>query len=123
MITSIGVDVCRISRVAAMIERRPGLVERLFTADEARPGGRLRSAASLAARFAAKEALAKALGTPGGLAWTDVEVVTDEGGAPSFRREGPLGALLAERGIDRVHLSLSHDADAAVAMVVCEERP
>lgn len=76
--------------------------------------------ASQAGRFAAKEALAKALGAPGGMRWLDAEVVRDAGGQPRFDLTGTVAARAAELSVDRVHLSLSHDAGLAIAMVVCE---
>ncbi len=76
--------------------------------------------ASLAARFAAKEALAKALGAPQGLHWHDAEVVSDGTGRPSFRLAGTVSAAAALVGAARWHLSLSHDGGMAVAMVVGE---
>lgn len=115
MIVGVGIDVCDVSRFAETIDRRPGLVKRLFTATEAS-----RPIASLAARFAAKEALAKALGAPGGLAWLDAEVQAAEDGKPSFRVTGSVAARTGELGIDRIHLSLSHDAGIASAFVICE---
>ena len=72
-----------------------------------------------AARFAAKEALYKALGGGEGLSWQDCEVVTD-GEAVRFELRGSLARRAEELGVRRVHLSLTHDAGVAVAMVVCE---
>jgi holo-[acyl-carrier protein] synthase len=114
-IVGIGVDVVDIARFARTIARTPGLRDRLFTEGERglRPG-------SLAARFAAKEALAKALGAPSGLHWHDAEVVTDDAGRPSFIIRGSVAALATELGAGSVHLSLSHDAGIASAMVVVE---
>ncbi len=114
-ILGIGVDVCEISRLEEMLLRTPALVERLFSPAEAR-----RRPASLAARFAAKEALAKALGSPGGLVWRDCEVVTDAAGRPSFAVRGTVAELMGRLGVARTHLSLSHDAGIATAFVVCE---
>ena len=79
-----------------------------------------RAAASLAARFAAKEALAKALGAPAGLSWQDAEIVTDERGRPEFKVTGTVAAKTAELGIVTIHVSLSHDAGIASAVVICE---
>ena len=76
--------------------------------------------ASLAARFAAKEALAKALGAPGDLAWHDAEVVSEESGRPVFLMRGTVAARAEEVGAVHVHLSLSHDAGIASAVVVLE---
>ena len=83
MIVGVGIDVCDVSRFAESVERRPGLVERLFTPAEAE-----RPIASKAARFAAKEALAKALGAPDGMSWQDAEILTDDNGQPSIRDQG-----------------------------------
>jgi holo-[acyl-carrier protein] synthase len=96
VIVGIGVDLCSVERWEAMVARRPAVVARLLTPAEA-----AKNPTSQAARFAAKEALAKALGAPMGLAWLDAEVVT-------------------ELGVTRVHLSISHDAGLAIAYVVCE---
>ncbi len=115
MIIGVGIDVCDVARFAESVERTPTLVRRLFTAAEAE-----RPIASKAARFAAKEALAKALGAPAGMSWHDAEVLTDDEGRPSFRIQGTVAARAAELGIARIHLSLSHDAGIASAMVICE---
>ena len=114
MIVGIGVDVCSLERFAAA-SGRPGVLERLFTPEEqtGRPE-------SLAGRFAAKEALAKALGAPGGLRWTDCVLSSDAAGRPSFALAGTVAARASELGVRRVHVSISHDAGVAVAVVVCE---
>lgn len=114
-VIGVGIDVCDLDRFAASLERTPGLRERLFTAAEA-----TRGPASLAARFAAKEALAKALGAPTGLAWHDAEVVSEETGRPRFALRGTVAAKAAELGVREVHVSLSHDAGVASAIVVLE---
>ncbi|HWB68002.1 MAG TPA: holo-ACP synthase [Mycobacteriales bacterium] len=115
MIVGIGVDVVDLARFAASLERTPSLAERLFT-----PAERTAPPASQAATFAAKEALAKALGAPDGLAWHDVEVRRDDTGRPELITSGTVAAAAASRGIERWHLSISHDAGTAVAMVVAE---
>src|SRR5690349_20237540 len=97
------------------------LADRLFTeAERITPSGNPRSAESLAARFAAKEAVAKALGAPAGLHWHDCEVVTDPDGRPWLTVSGTVAQVAAERRINRWHLSLSHDGGIASAMVVAE---
>ncbi|SDT00975.1 holo-ACP synthase [Microlunatus soli] len=116
MIIGVGIDVCDVSRFALTIQRRPGLVKRLFTSREAE-----RPTASLAARFAAKEALAKALGAPSGLSWLDAEIETDEVGKPSLRITGTVADRAAALGVARIHVSLSHDAGIASAFVICED--
>lgn len=115
MIIGVGIDVCDVDRFAAAVQRRPRLVERLFTPAEAK-----RSVASQAARFSAKEALAKALGAPAGLSWQHAEVVTDAEGRPSFRISGTVAERADALGVRSIHLSISHDAGLASAMVVCE---
>ncbi|MBF4162913.1 holo-ACP synthase [Nocardioides acrostichi] len=114
-VIGVGIDVCDIERFGVSLDRTPGLRGRLFTPDEAG-----RPLASLAARFAAKEALAKALGAPVGMAWHDAEVVSESSGRPRFEVHGTVAARAAELGVAHVHLSLSHDAGIASAMVVLE---
>ncbi|HEY5032383.1 MAG TPA: holo-ACP synthase, partial [Actinomycetes bacterium] len=115
MILGVGVDVVDIARFEGIIARRPGLLERLFT-----PAERGLAPASLAARFAAKESVAKALGAPAGLAWQDCEVVSASSGRPSLVLRGTVAAAAQALGIERWHLSLSHDAGIASALVVAE---
>lgn len=121
MIIGIGVDVCQVARFESMMSRRPRVIEHLFTEAESRlPDGRVRPAHSLAARFAAKEAFAKALGAPGGLAWHDAQLLSDADSRPRFEVRGTVAEALAQRGITSVHVSLSHDGGLAMAFVVCE---
>ncbi len=112
MIDGIGIDVVDIERFISSLERTPGLLEKLFT-----PAERTKPVSSLAARFAAKEALAKALSAGKGLPWHDAEVVNLESGKPVFLFRGEIADLVD--GAD-VHLSLSHDAGIASAMVIVE---
>jgi holo-[acyl-carrier protein] synthase len=114
-VIGVGIDVCDVERFGASLERTPGLRDRLFTAAEGS-----RPLASLAARFAAKEALAKALGAPTGLAWHDAEVVSESSGRPRFELRGTVRERALVLGVTDVHLSLSHDAGIASAMVVLE---
>ncbi|WP_405613589.1 holo-ACP synthase [Streptomyces sp. NBC_01511] len=121
MIIGVGIDVAEIERFAASMERTPAMAERLFSQRELLlPGGERRGIASLAARFAAKEALAKALGAPGGLRWTDAEVYVEETGQPRLRVRGTVAARAAELGVRAWHVSLSHDAGIASAVVIAE---
>ncbi len=115
MIIGVGIDVVDIDRFEESLTRTPGLRDRLFTADEAS-----RPPASLAARFAAKEAIAKALGAPVGMAWHDAEVVSESSGRPYFELRGTVAARASVLGVASVHLSLSHDAGIASAVVVLE---
>jgi holo-[acyl-carrier protein] synthase len=121
VIVGVGIDVVPVDRFAEALERTPRLADRLFTAAElVTESGGARSAESLAARFAAKEALAKALGAPGGMSWSDAEVCTDSGGRPSLRVTGTVAAQAARLGVTHWHLSLSHDGGIASATVIAE---
>jgi holo-[acyl-carrier protein] synthase len=108
MIDGIGIDVVDIDRFKVSLERTPGLLEKLFTEAE-----RSKPIASLAARYAAK----KALNAGKGLSWHEAEVVNLESGKPVFLFRGEIADLID--GAD-VHLSLSHDAGIASAMVIVE---
>ena len=115
VIIGVGVDVVDVARFTEAMRRTPGLVGRLFTDAEQRL-----PAASLAARFAAKEALAKALGAGGGMAWTDAEVRVDDVGRPSLAITGTVLARADSLGVTRWHISLSHDGGIAAATVIAE---
>jgi holo-[acyl-carrier protein] synthase len=115
MIIGIGVDVVDVARFEDSLDRTPALRERLFTVAE-----RELPVRSLAARFAAKEAVAKALGAPAGLSWHDAEVVSGSDGAPSFLLRGTVGERAGHLGVARAHLSMSHDAGVATAFVILE---
>ena len=117
MIAGIGVDTVGIERFGRQLDRTPALRERLFA-----PSERGLPLASLAARFAAKEALVKALGGSGALGWQDLIVERDEDRAPCFAPTAALVAALAGRGADRAHLTMTHDAGVATAFVVIEDR-
>ena len=121
MIVSVGIDVVLVDRFVRALARTPLLAERLFTDSErVTAKGFPRSPESLAGRFAAKEAVAKALGAPTGLNWQDCEIVTDHDGRPWLTVDGTVAAAAAERGITRWHLSLSHDGGIASAVVLAE---
>ena len=121
VIVAVGIDVVLVERFGKALERTPMLADRLFTDSErTTSSGNPRSPESLAARFAAKEAVAKALGAPTGMRWHDCEVVTDPDGRPWLTVSGTVAAVATERGVSRWHLSLSHDGGIASAMVVAE---
>lgn len=121
MIIGVGIDVAEVERFGASLERTPGLAERLFVERELLlPSGERRGIASLAARFAAKEALAKALGAPAGMKWTDAEVCVEASGRPRIEVRGTVAARAATLGVRSWHVSLSHDAGVASAVVVAE---
>ncbi len=114
-------DVVLVERFIKALARTPLLADRLFTeAERTTSSGNPRSPESLAGRFAAKEAVAKALGAPVGLHWHDCEIVSDPDGRPWLTVAGTVAAVAAEREINRWHLSMSHDGGIASAMVVAE---
>ncbi|RYV51014.1 holo-ACP synthase [Pengzhenrongella frigida] len=115
MIVGIGIDVVDIARFLATLERVPALRDRLFTPDE-----RHLPPASLAARFAAKEAIAKSLGAPAGMSWQDATIRRTAGAQPVVEVIGSVAAKAAELGVTGFHLSISHDAGIASAMVIAE---
>ncbi|WP_062383930.1 holo-ACP synthase [Demequina iriomotensis] len=114
-ILGLGIDVVEISRFEDALERSPGFLDRVFT-----PAERHLGHASLAANWAAKEALAKALGAPSGLSWQDCEVLRGAGGAPVLEVSGTVAARVAALGMTSLHVSLSHDAGIASAVVIGE---
>ena len=115
MIVGIGVDLVDIPRFERSVQRTPRLLERLFA-----PAERGRALRSLAARYAAKEALFMALGGSDGVYWTEIEVTPEPSGRPVFTLSGSTAAVVAERGITALHLSMTHDAGVAVAYVIAE---
>lgn len=115
MIVGVGIDVVDVARFGQALERTPRLAHRLFS-----PAERHLGIASLAVRFAAKEALAKALGAPVGLSWTDATVLRGNEGRPELHLEGTVAKRAAELGVASIHLSMSHDAGIASAVVVAE---
>jgi holo-[acyl-carrier protein] synthase len=110
-----------IARLESAMLRTPELAARLFTeAERSAAGGRAGAAASLAGCFAAKEALAKVMGAPAGLRWTDAEILRDLAGRPFLHLSGTVLAEAQRQGIATWHLSLTHDAGLCVAVVVAE---
>lgn len=115
MILGIGSDVCSVERLEQSISRTPKLSERLFHPNEIGLPAR-----SLAARFAAKEAITKAIGDPAILVFNEVEIVKDSLGKPSVAFHSVTKQRIDELGEVKFHLSLSHDAGVALATVVVE---
>jgi holo-[acyl-carrier protein] synthase len=129
-IVGVGVDAVDVTRFRRILARRPGFASRFFTVSEQADAARAPDPTeSLAARFAAKEAVMKALGTGiGGFALTDVEVcrssaVGATGGAPTLVLHGAAAALADRHSAARFHLSLTHTTDVAIAFVVAERSP
>ena len=120
-IVGVGIDVVPVQRFARTLARTPALADRLFTqAERVTASGSPRPAESLAARFAAKEALAKSLGAGGGMHWTDAEVLVDDVGRPSLSIKGTVRERADALGVTRLHLSMSHDGGIASATVIAE---
>jgi len=106
VIVGIGIDLVDIARLDQALQRTPALAARLFT-----EGERAAPPASLAACFAAKEAVAKALGGPAGLRWA---------GRPLLMVRGTVADAASRLGVRRWHVSLTHDGGVSVAFVVAE---
>jgi holo-[acyl-carrier protein] synthase len=129
-VAGIGIDAVDIARFKRVLDRRPSVAGRLFTdAERTDAAGRANPAQHLAARFAAKEAVMKALGTGiGGFALRDVEVVRETRpgagrGAPSLRLSARAALVAADRGVRRWHVSLTHTDELALAVVLAEAGP
>lgn len=120
MIVGLGVDVVDLARFARAMDRTPRLAPRLFTDAERSRHGEARATASLAARFAAKEATMKALGAHAVSRWLEIEIAQDALGEPSIVLSGDAAAVAAARGVTRLHVSMSHDGGVAMATVVAE---
>jgi holo-[acyl-carrier protein] synthase len=126
MIVGIGMDVVEIDRIRDLAERYAGFLTRTFAPGElCHCEGKVNPFPHLAARFAAKEAVFKALGTgwSGGLKWTDVAVENNGAGKPAIRLSGVAMRLAHKLGADKIHLSLTHTGSYAGAQVVLERLP
>ncbi len=121
MIIGIGIDLVKIDRIDKAVKNHPGFLERVFTEREREYCVRQKFAAQhFAGRFAAKEAVLKAIGTgwSAGVKWTDMEVLHGEGGGPIVNISGRVKDLMDLRGVKQIFLSYSHDEGYAVAQVV-----
>jgi len=115
VIIGVGVDAVQISRFERKITDTPKLLERLFSADE-----RDASTQTLAGRFAAKEAVIKALAGATGIEWHGMQVTSEESGRPVVTLTGKTAEIAAGLGAVSFHLSITHDGDMAIAFVVAE---
>lgn len=124
MIYGIGTDIVAIGRFQHFLDTgNAAVIERLFTPDERSGCGSKKDAAScLAARFTAKEAFLKALGTGlrDGISWQDMEVSNNDLGKPELKLSGKAAEIFQARRLIGIHVSLSHDGGNAIAMVVLE---
>ncbi len=126
MVLGVGIDLLDTRRMARALERTPGIADRVFTAGERREcEGRFDRAERLAARFAAKEACLKALGTgwSGGVTFSQVEVVRTESGQPSIVLSGAAADRAKAMGVRGVLVSLTHERGVAGAVVILEGDP
>lgn len=125
MIISIGTDIVEVHRIRETIERTPRFVERVFTESERKYCDSKGAAAAqhYAARFSAKEAALKALGTgwAGKIGWQDIEVCSNEKGAPRLEIKGGAREVMENLGANAIHVSLSHTTEHATAQVILEK--
>jgi len=113
----VGLDLVDVKRFAGALERHPRMATRLFTEGERRDAHARPE--RLAARFAAKEAVLKTFGVGVGAApWRSIEVTLDDYGAPSVLLHAPADALAREKGVTTLHLSMTHTAELAAAIVI-----
>lgn len=123
-IRGLGLDLVQIERVKSLIDRRgERAVQRLFTEGERAYCERKKERfASYAGRFAVKEAVMKLLGTgwARGVRWVDIEVVRNSGEAPRVVLHGEAARIAKSKGIERVHITITHDAGIAAAVAVAE---
>lgn len=125
MIVSIGIDIIEVYRIRETLERTPRFALRVFTEEERAfcEAKGITAAQSFAARFAAKEAFLKSLqtGWHGRITWHDIEIVSNEMGVPSLEIQGEAQKILENLGANRIHLTLSHTTEHAVAQVILEK--
>lgn len=117
-VVGVGVDVVDVARLTRALKRTPSMKERVFAEGEVTYAEG--SMHRLAARFAAKEAVAKALGAPARVRWREIEVVSLADGRPTLVITGHTAEVAAAAGIRAWHISLTHDGGVAMAVVVAE---
>jgi len=124
MVSGIGIDLIETGRVADKIAKDTGFKEYVFSENEiSYCESKTNKFEHYAARFAAKEALLKALGTgyPGGLLLNEISILSDDSGKPGFDFLGNSAVAMKSFGLGQIHLTLSHLKDIACAMVVIEK--
>lgn len=121
-IVGIGLDLVKVARIQALAERwQERFLQRVYTEGERRLSSKRPSPyATLAGRFAAKEAMMKALGTgwSAGVSWQDIQVLNDVGGKPVATVHGRTNTLIQQAGVTHIHVSLSHDGEYAIAEII-----
>jgi holo-[acyl-carrier protein] synthase len=120
MILGVGVDTVSLSRFEGKLAETPRLKDRLFLDVETHTDGAQASVQTLAGRFAAKEAVIKALSGEPGVEWHGIEVGKESTGKPVIWLHGETAKLALRKGVRKLHVSISHDGDSAVAFVVAE---
>ena len=122
MILGIGIDLCEVARIRALLEKdKERFVRRVYREHEiAYCDARRRPEIHYAARFAAKEAFLKAVGSGGRLGWKQLEVARGPSGKPDLILSGKAAEIAARRGVRVTHLTLTHTAETAAAVVVLE---
>ena len=120
MILGVGVDTVSLSRFEGKLAETPRLKDRLFLDVETHTDGAQASVQTLAGRFAAKEAVIKALSGEAGVEWHGIEVGKESTGKPVIWLHGETAKLALRKGVRKLHVSISHDGDSAVAFVVAE---
>jgi holo-[acyl-carrier protein] synthase len=123
MILGTGVDTVSLSRFESKLAETPRLKDRLFLDIETVNDGAEASVQTLAGRFAAKEAVIKALGGEPGIEWHGIEVGKESSGKPVIWLHGQTAKLALRAGVRKFHLSISHDGDVVVAFVIAEGEP
>jgi holo-[acyl-carrier protein] synthase len=124
MIYGIGTDIIEVNRIHHSLEHEPGLREKLFTTDEiVYCEGMKYKQQFYAARFTAKEAFLKALGTGWrfGISFTDIEILHDKLGNPYISLSGKAKEIAEKRGIENIHVSMSHLREMATSIVILEK--
>ena len=120
MIIGVGVDTVSLSRFEGKLAETPRLKDRLFLDVETHTDGAEASVQTLAGRFAAKEAVIKALSGEPGIEWHGIEVGKESTGKPVIWLHGETAKLALRQGVRKLHVSITHDGDVAVAFVVAE---
>ncbi len=120
MIIGVGVDTVSLSRFEGKLADTPRLKDRLFLDIETHTDGAEASVQTLAGRFAAKEAVIKALSGEPGVEWHGIEVGKESTGKPVIWLHGETAKLALRKGVRKLHVSITHDGDVAVAFVVAE---
>ena len=120
MILGVGVDTVSLTRFEAKLAETPRLKDRLFLDIETHTDGADASIQTLAGRFAAKEAVIKALSGNPGIEWHGIEVGKESSGKPVIWLHGQTAKLALQLGVRKFHVSISHDGDSAIAFVVAE---